>query len=96
MCKASWLAGTPVNGNADIDNVSNVAEELVEISIGHLKGKIANEEGLGWWVLSSVLGFGLVHVVDNETAAFEDGLVLGFNGSGGFLNGVILEVSESA
>jgi hypothetical protein len=95
VCETSWLTGTSVNGNANIDNVSNVTEELVEISIRHFESKVANEESLGWLVLSS-FRFGLVHEVDDEAAAFQDSLVLGFDGGSGLLHGLEIDISESA
>ena len=95
MSESSWLASASVNGNTDINDISNITEELVEISIGHLEGKVADEESLGWWVCD-VLTTGLVLVVDDETAAFEDLLVLSFDGSGGLVNGFEFDVSESS
>jgi len=44
--ETSWLASTSVNRNPDIDDISNITEELVEISVGHLEGKVANEQSL--------------------------------------------------
>lgn len=94
--ESSRLASTSVNSNTDIDNISDVAEELIEIGIRHLKGEVADEEGLGRWVLcGSVLALGHVHVVDDETAAFELRLVLGFDGLGGLLDSLELNVCES-
>jgi len=80
--ESSWLTGASVNGNTDINDISDITEELVEISIRHLEGKIADEESLGWWVCGWLTA-GLVLVVDDETAAFEDLLVLAFDGRGG-------------
>jgi hypothetical protein len=63
------LTGTSVNGNPDINDISNITEELVQVGVGHLEGKVAYEESLGWRVLLSPLtGLGLV--VDNKTATF--------------------------
>jgi hypothetical protein len=41
------------------------------------------------------LALGLVHVVDDEAAAFEDGLVLGFDGGGGLVDGFEFDIAES-
>jgi hypothetical protein len=41
------------------------------------------------------LALGLVHVVDDEAAAFEDGLVLGFDGGGGLVDAFEFDVAES-
>jgi hypothetical protein len=43
MCETSWLASASVNGYSDINDISNITEEPVEVGIGHFKGKIANE-----------------------------------------------------
>lgn len=94
MGKSSRLASTSINSNTDIDDVSNVTEELVEISIGHLESEVADEEGLGGWV-GGIFTAGCVHVVDDEAAAFEHGFVLGFDGLGGLLDGFEFNVSES-
>jgi hypothetical protein len=92
--EASWLAGTSIDGNTDIDDISNVTEELVEICVGHLEGEIADEESLGGGVLSP-LALCPVHVVDDEAAALEDGLVLGFDGGGGLFDAFEFDVAES-
>lgn len=93
--ESSRLASTSVNGNTDIDDVSDVTEELIEISVRHLKGEVADEEGLRGFGLSRSTLAALVHVVDNETATFNDGLVLGLNGLGGLFDVFELDVSES-
>ncbi len=95
MGETSWLAGSSVNGHADVDDVSNVTEQLVEISVRHLEGEVTNEEGLGGLVLGARFVGGLVLVIDDQATAFEDGLVLGFDGCGGLLDGLILDISES-
>jgi hypothetical protein len=94
VSETSWLAGSSINGNTDINDASNVTEELVEICVGHLEGEVADEEGL-WGRVLSVLALGLVHVVDDEAAAFEDGLVLGFDGGGGLVDGFEFDIAES-
>jgi hypothetical protein len=94
--ETSWLTGSSVNGNTDVDDVSNVAEQLVEISVGHLESEVADEERLGGLVLFAWLVGGLVLVVDDHTAAFEDGFVLGFDGCGGLVDGLKLDISKSA
>ena len=94
VSETSWLAGTSINCNTDVDDASNITEELVEICVGHLEGEVADEEGLGGGVFS-VLALGLVHVVDDEAAAFEDGLVLGFDGGGGLVDGLEFDIAES-
>jgi hypothetical protein len=94
MCETSWLAGASVNGYSDINDISNITEEPVEVGIGHLKGKIANEQSLGRWVGFALAG-GLGHVVHDEAAAFKDGLVLGFDSSSGLLSRLEFDITKS-
>jgi hypothetical protein len=69
VCETSWLTGTSVNGNSDINDISDITEELVQVGVGHLESKVADEESFGWRVLLSPLtSLGLV--VDNNTATF--------------------------
>merc|ERR1719262_1720681 len=92
--ESSRLASTSIDSNTDIDDISDVTEELVEISIRHLESEVADEEGLGGWV-GGIFTAGCVHVVDDEAAAFEHGLVLGFDGLGSLFDGFEFDVSES-
>jgi len=93
--ESSWLAGASVNGNTDINDISNVTEELVEVRVGHFEGKVTDEEGLGRWV-AVFRTAGLALVVDNETAAFINCLMLGLDGSGGLIDRAELNVSETS
>lgn len=94
VSESSWLTSATVNGNTDVNNVLDVAEQLVEIGIGHLKSEVADEQSLGWGVLlAGLLGVG--HVVDDHAAAGEEGVVEVLNGLGGGLNVLELDVSES-
>lgn len=92
--ETSWLTGAAVNGNTDVDNVLDVAEELVQVGIGHLESEVADEEGLGWGVLGTVLG-GVGHIVDDHAAAGEDSVVKGLDSLGGGLNVLEGNVSET-
>lgn len=95
MCESSRLAGAAVNSDADIDHVGDVAEQLVQVGIGHLEGEVADEEGLGGGVLGLDGVAGLGHVVDDEAAAFEDGLVALLDGVAGGLDVFEFDVAES-
>lgn len=95
MSESSRLAGAAVNGDADVDDVGDVAEELVQVGVGHLKGQVADEEGLGGGVLGLDGVAGLGHVVDDEAAAFEDGLVALLDGVAGGLDVFEFNVAES-
>ena len=55
MGKTSGLSGSSVDSNSDINDISNTAEQVVEVSIGHLEGHVADEEGLGGRILRSAL-----------------------------------------
>lgn len=95
VCETSWLTSSTIDSNTDINDISNITEELVEISIGHLKGKVADEESLGWWVLLGGLASGLVLEVDHHSAAFEDGLVLGLDSSLSFCDSFKLNITKT-
>ena len=86
MRESSWLAGTSVDGDADIDHVLNALEEIVQITVGHLEGHVTDEEGLGgriqrlvradWVRLAALEVAGLKRgVLDGEAAAFEELLI---------------------
>lgn len=95
VCKTSWLAGVSVNGNSDIKHVANLAEELVQVGIGHLEGKVADEEGLGWLIERAVLEAGLGNVVDSKRAALKDTQVLSRNGVSSLLSGLELNICKA-
>ena len=94
MCESSGLASASVNGNSDINDVSNIAEELVEISIRHFECKVTDEEGLGGRVRSVFTCLGCL-VVDHKAASFVNGLVLRLNGCGCLLGSFKFNVSET-
>lgn len=48
--EASWLTSPSVNGDSHINNVLDIAEQVIEIFVGHVEGHVANEKGLGWVV----------------------------------------------
>jgi hypothetical protein len=103
--KASGLAGPAVNGNANVENVLDVAEKLVEVLVRHFKRHVADEEGAGrlsglegalfpWRAPGPGLvrvpgGAGAVELAD-KVAALEDLLVEVVDGSLGI--GQVLEV----
>lgn len=95
VCETSWLASASVDGYSDINDIADIAEELVEISIRHLECKVANEQGLAGWVVDSV-ALGLRLVVHNQSAAFENTLVLGLNGGSSLRGAFEFDISESA
>jgi hypothetical protein len=94
MGKTSWLAGPYINGNPDIEDVADVAEELVEVGIGHLESEVADEEGLGRRVLLNGAD-GPSRVVHDDASAFESAVVLGLNGCLCLLDTFKLDISES-
>lgn len=95
MSEASWLTSTSVNSNSNLNYVADRFENSVQISIGHLEGQVADEEGLRWlrWLTGAAGG---ILIVDNETATLQDSLVLGLNGGVGLVNASELDVTESA
>jgi hypothetical protein len=92
--ETSWLASTPINGNSDINDILNITEELVEISIGHLEGEVADEEGFGRRV-GRIIPRRFCHIVNDKSATFKDCLMLSLNGGGGFFDRSEFDISES-
>lgn len=37
MCETTRLSGASINGNSDVDDVSDTTEQIAQITIGHLK-----------------------------------------------------------
>jgi hypothetical protein len=104
MGEASGLSGPPVDGNTDIHDVANVAEEVVEVLVGHFKRHVSDEKSLGGRVALTKAtggaagpGVGLGRVeLDNEVATFEDLHVEVVDGSLCVGNALELDVSETA
>ena len=47
VSKASGLAGSPVDGDTDVHDITNVAEEIIQVLVRHLKRHVSDEESLG-------------------------------------------------
>lgn len=93
--KASWLTGSPVHSNPDIEAVLNVLEKFVDVIISHLVVHVANEQGLGWWVRSHPIVARPGKVLDVEAPSIEDGVVHLFTGLGCSLQIGKLNISET-
>jgi hypothetical protein len=111
MRKASWLTSSSVDGDSHINDIANAPEQVVQILVRHLEGHVADEECLGRWVLSPAdfaveacavvtLSFhlfcGVGGILYDNTAAFVELLVHGFNGRGGAIDVVKIDIAESA
>lgn len=98
--ETSGLAGTSVDGDSDVENIPDVAEEVVEVFVGHLEGHVANEERLGG-LLGGARGTGRDAglaadvVLHGQATALEDLLVERLQGGGGVLYSVELDVAET-
>jgi hypothetical protein len=104
MCEASRLARPPVDGDSDVHNVANAAEEIVQVLVRHLEGHVADEKGLGGLVDSIVAATAaaaarrvclLAVVLDNKVAAFEDLHIEVVDSGTGVVDGLELYVTES-
>lgn len=93
--ESSRLSRAAINSNTDVDDVGDVAEQLVQVCVGHLEGEVADEEGLGGGVLGLDDRAGLGHVVYDQAAAFEDGLVALLDGVAGGFDVFEFDVAES-
>ena len=102
MGEASGLACPAVDGDTDVHDVADIAEEIVQVLVRHLKRHVANEERLcgrvGLVVAAGTAGLGvglsLVELAD-EVAALEDLHVKVVDGSLGVFDVLELDVSES-
>jgi hypothetical protein len=100
--EASGLAGPAVDGNTDVHDIANVAEEVVQVLVRHLEGHVANEESLRGRVGNVAaagrgrlgVGLGPVELAD-EVAALEDLHVQVVDGGLGVLDVLEVDVSES-
>jgi hypothetical protein len=44
MSETSWLSSSSINRNSDVSYVSDAFEQVIQISIGHLKGHVPYEK----------------------------------------------------
>ncbi len=105
MSKTSWLPRPSVDCNSYIDHVPNATKEVVEVSVGHLEGHIANEESLRWRILRFAIvlrSLGPVYVFGGEcgilndnSATFVELLMHGIDGRSGSLGRGVVNVAET-
>ena len=102
MREAPGLARAAVNGDAHVDDVADLAEEVVEFAVGHVEGHVADEEGAGGGGGAGRVAVGAREergagggVLDGEGAAFEGFVVEGFDGLGGGGGGGEVYVAET-
>lgn len=55
MGKTSGLTRPSINSDSDIDDIADASEKVVQVSVGHLEGHVANEQSLARWVDRLVL-----------------------------------------
>lgn len=102
MRKTPGLPRATVNGNAHVDDVAHLAEELVQLAVRHVKGHVADEEGAGGFVGAvdgapggaGGGGAGL-GVLDGEAPAREGGVVVVADGGRGGVDGHEVHVAET-
>lgn len=81
VSETSGLAGSAIDCDPDVNDVPHTAEQVCEVPICHLKGHVADEEGLGRRVQSSAGSGGTdlcllpSSVLDCDATAFEKGHV---------------------
>lgn len=100
--ETSGLAGPAVNGHTDVHDVADVAEEIVEVLVRHLKRHVSNEESLGGRVGHEVsvtttrpgVLLGAVELADNVTA-LEDLHVEVLYRRRGLVNSLEFDISET-
>ena len=101
MGEASWLAGPAVDSYANIHNVADITEEIVEVLIRHLKRHVSDEEGPGWRIgLEATfrtcrfgIEFGSV-ILDDQVAALKDLHVEIIDSSLGICRVLVFDISK--
>ena len=97
--EAAGLACTAVDGDTNVGDVLDVAEEVVKVLVGHLEGHVADEEDIAGRVVrrlgtASGGGSNLVEL-DDEVAALEDLHVEALDGGLGVVEVLVLHVGEA-
>lgn len=98
MGESSGLAGSPVNSNSDVSAVANTSEELVQVLVGDIEGKVSDEEGSGWSIglaIGGTLAVWAENVLDVYASAVNDKSVHLLDGSGSSILFLELDISES-
>lgn len=106
--ETSGLAGTAIDGDADVNDIANATEEVVQIAIGHFERHVADEKGTGRFIFRGLgevahaiaaAGFdfagGESGVLHNNAAAFEVLLVESADGCGGGLGRVEVNIAKA-
>lgn len=101
MREAPRLPRAAVNGDAHVDHVADLAEELVEFAVRHVEGHVADEEGAGrggGGLVAVALDGGVagLGVLDGEAAAGEGLVVIVADGGGGGFGVGEVHVAEPA
>lgn len=94
MGETSWLAGTSVDCNSDVNNVADILEQSIQIGIGHLEGQISDEKCLAWRVLRSFSWLRSNLVVADDFATCELGIIESLDGSSSFLDRGKVDIAE--
>ena len=88
MHEAEELAGFALDGDADVDDVVDGAEEVVEFAVGHVEGEVTDVERAGGRLVGAPQGSVGLGELDDDAPAFEDLRVHGLDGAGGGFDGV--------
>lgn len=101
--EAAGLAGATVDGDAHVEHVPDLAEQVVEVAVAHLERHVADEERLAGRIDGALVAartlrpVGLLAaavVLHRQAAAVEDTLVHLHDGGGGLFVGLELDVAE--
>ena len=102
MRETPRLSRSSINCHTHIDDISDLAEQLIEFAVGHVEGHVADEEGAGGFgggaAEAVAVGGGTAAgggVLDGEAAAFEGLLVHVADGAGGGVVVGEVDVAES-
>lgn len=96
MCKASWLTGSPIDCHSDVQDILDLAEQVIEILVAHFVGEVTDEQRLrgrvdelvivGWGSSGGLRAYGILH---DQASTLEDLAVECIAGSGG--TGLVIE-----
>lgn len=106
MRKTPWLTRSAINGDPNVDDITDTTEEIIQISVGHLEGHVTDEQGLAWRVLGPTGGLlwsALARLRSvgmsegyRQTAAFKCLLMEGIDSSLCAFGGLKFNITETA
>ena len=103
MRKSSRLPRPPVNRDSNIEDISNFAEQIVEVFVAHVKAHVADEERFGGGIgtaggsepTADSSRFAWDVELDRHAPAFKNLLIESPHGGGGGVDVIEFDVAKS-